>query len=67
MKLLPIISLHYPANRYSNENIQTYQVEVIMILHQILITNLQGYMQQLEERIGNEILGVKRLIVAWNV
>ena len=47
-------------------NIQTHQVEVvIVILHQILITNLQGYVQQLEERIGNEILGVKGLIVAF--
>ena len=37
-------------------NIQTYQVEVvIVVLHQILITNLQGYVQQLEERIDNEI------------
>ena len=29
-----------------------------MILHQILLTNLQGYVSQLEGRINNQILGV---------
>ena len=47
-----------------NENIQTYQVEAaILIQHQVLITNLQGNVQQLEGRINNQILGVKGLMV----
>ena len=42
---------------------QTYQVEAaILIQHQVLITNLQGSVQQLEERINNQILGEKGLI-----
>ena len=37
-----------------NENTQTYQVEVvILIYHQILVTYLQGNVQQLEGRINN--------------
>ena len=41
-----------------NENTQTYQVEVaILIQHQILITNLQGNEKHLESRIKNQILG----------
>ena len=42
MKLLPLISLH--CQQTANENIQTYQVEVVvLILDQILIlSNLQG-------------------------
>ena len=40
-----------------------YQGEVvILILHQILGTNLQGNVLQLERRINNRILGVKGLI-----
>ena len=37
-------SLYYPyiIQQIGNENIQTYQVEVILIWHQILITTLQG-------------------------
>ena len=30
MKLLPIVSLHYP--QIGNENIQTYQVEVVFLI-----------------------------------
>ena len=41
---------------------QTYQVAVVvLIIHQILITDLQGYLQQLEGRINKQILGVKGL------
>ena len=38
-----------------------YQVEVILILNQILITYLQGNVWQQEGRINNQILGVKGL------
>ena len=42
-----------------NENIQTYQVEVVVLIaHQILITKLQGNVLQLEMRIKNQILRV---------
>ena len=38
------------------------QIEVvILIYHQILITNSQGNELKLEGRINNQILGVKRL------
>lgn len=44
----------------SDENTQTFQVEVVILIkHQILITNLQGNVWQFEERIYNQILGVK--------
>ena len=53
-----MISIHYPAN--SNENTQTYQVEVVVLIkHQILVTNLQGSLQQLEGRINDQTLGFK--------
>ena len=40
-----------------------YQGEVvILILHQILGTNLQGNVLQLERRINNRILGVKVMV-----
>ena len=40
--LLPIISSHI-TQQTGNENIQTYQVEVVTsIRHQILMVNLQG-------------------------
>ena len=40
MYLLPILSIHYPANKC--ENNQTYHVQdIILIKHQILVTNLQ--------------------------
>ena len=47
----------------ANENIQThYQEEVfVLILHQILVTNLQRIVKQQEERINNQILVVKGL------
>ena len=42
-----------------NENIQTYQVEVVVLIsHQILVTKLQGNVLQLEMRMKNQILGV---------
>ena len=34
---------------------------VILIYHQILVTNLQGNALKLEGRINNQILGVKRV------
>ena len=41
---------------------KTYQEAVfILILHQILVTNLQGSVWQQEERINNQILAVKGL------
>ena len=43
------------------ENTQTYQLKVVVILikQQILVTNLQGNVLQVEESISNQILGVK--------
>ena len=38
-----------------------YQEVFVLILHQILITYLQGIVWQQEERINNKILGVKGL------
>ena len=39
-----------------------YQVEVVILIYdQILITNLQENVRQLEERINNQILGIKGL------
>ena len=53
-----MISIHYPAN--SNENTQTYQVEVVVLIkYQILVTNLQGCLHQLEGRINDQTLGFK--------
>ena len=41
-------------------NIQTNQVEVVILIwHQILVTNLQGDVLQLEGRINYQILGLK--------
>ena len=47
-------SLQYPyiIQQTGNENIQTYQLEAILIYHQVLITNLQGNVQQLGGRIN---------------
>ena len=43
-------------------NTQTNLVEVVILIqHQILITNLQGDVLQLEARINNQILGLKGL------
>ena len=48
-----------------NENTQTYQEKVfILILHQILITKIQGIVWQQWERINNQISGVDGLIEA---
>ena len=60
MNLLPIIP--YIIQKTGYENVHTYQVKAaFLIKHQILITNLQGYILQLEGRINNQILGVKGL------
>ena len=45
---------NYPAN--GNKNIQIYQEVVILIKHQILVTNLQRNVKQLEGKIKNQIL-----------
>ena len=46
----------------SDENTQTFQVEVVILIkHQILITNLQGNVWQREGIINDQILGVKGL------
>ena len=61
MKLLP--RYPYIIQQTGYENIQTHQLEAaILIQHQVLITNLQGSVQQLQGRINNQILGVKGLI-----
>ena len=45
-----------------NENTQTYQVKVVLLIyHQILMPNLQGHLQQVERRVNNQILGFKGL------
>ena len=44
------------SNQKGNENTQTYQVEVVVLIcHQILVTNLQRNMYQLEGRINHQI------------
>ena len=64
-------SLKYPhiIQQTSSEITQTYQVQdFILIAPQILKTNLQGNVWQLEERINNQILGVEGLLVGlWVV
>ena len=63
-------SLKYPniIKQTGNENTQTYQVVVIcLIKHQILVTNLQGNVVQLERRIYNHIFGVQELICYFAV
>ena len=58
----------YIIKQTGNENSQTYQVVVIcLIKHQILVTNLQGNVVQLERRIYNHILGVQELICYFAV
>ena len=55
----------YIIQRTGNENIHTYQVEVMILIQpQILVTNLQGNVWQLVGRINNPILGVKELMPA---
>ena len=53
-------SLQYPyiVQQKFNENTWTYQVEVVILMsQQILVTNLQGNVKQLEGRIDNQIFG----------
>ena len=53
----------YIIQQTGNENIHTYQVEVMILIQpQILVTNLQGNVWQLVGRINNPILGVKELM-----
>ena len=48
--------------------IQTYHVEAaILIKHKVLITNLQGNVQQLQGRIDNQILRVKGFLLHFDV
>ena len=43
-----------------HENSKAYQEEDFpLILHQVLMINLQGIVQQHQERISSQILGVK--------
>ena len=52
----------YIMQQKDNENSQTYQIEVfVMIQHNVLRTNSQGNVLQFEGRINNQILGVKGL------
>ena len=54
-----LIADAYNIQKTGNENIQAYQVEVVILLkHLILETNLQGNVKDLEVRINNQILGV---------
>ena len=49
----------YIIQQRSDENTQTYQVEVaILILRQILVTNFKANIKQIEGRINNQILGI---------
>ena len=44
---------------HNNENTQTYQVEVVVLIcHQILVTDLQRNMYQLEGRVNHQIFKV---------
>ena len=36
-------------------------LKLILIYHQILMTNLQGHLQQVERRVNNQIFGFKGL------
>ena len=54
--------MFYIIQQTDDENIQTYQVEVVILIEQkTVITNLQGNVEQLEGRNNNQILGVKWL------
>ena len=60
MKLL--LLMFYIIQQTDDENIHTYQVEVVILIEQkTVITNLQGNVEQLEGRNNNQILGVKWL------
>ena len=53
-------SLQYPntIQQTDNDNTESYQAEVILILDQILITYSQVNVKRLEGRINNQILGI---------
>ena len=54
--------MFYIIQQTDDENIHTYQVEVVILIEQkTVITNLQGNVEQLEGRNNNQILGVKGL------
>ena len=54
--------MFYIIQKTDDENIHTYQVEVVILIEQkTVITNLQGNVEQLEGRNNNQILGVKWL------
>ena len=54
--------MFYIIQQTDDKNFQTYQVEVVILIERkILITKLQGNVEQLEGRINNKILGVKGL------
>ena len=66
IKLLP--TYPYILQQTSNKNIQTYHIEAaILIKHKVLITNLQGNVQQLQGRIDNQILRVKGFLLHFDV
>ena len=57
LQLLPSILLFYIIQHTGDENTQTYRIEVfILIQNQILVSNLQRNVKQLEERINNLIM-----------
>ena len=54
--------IHTLSSKRANENTQTYQVEVVILIqYQILLTNFPGIEKKLEGRVNNQILGVKGL------
>ena len=57
------LSLWYPhlIQQTGHKKTKTYQVEVVILIQQILVTNLQRNREQLEGRINNQILVVKWL------
>ena len=58
----------YIIQQTGYENTQIDQVEVVILIwHQILVTTLHGNALQLEGRIINQILGVKKLTACYSV
>ena len=58
----------YIIQQIGYENTQIDQVEVVILIwHQILVTTLHGTVLQLEGRIINQILGVKKLTACYSV
>ena len=52
----------YNIQETNNENTQTYQLEVVVLIyHRILVACLQGNVWQLEGRVNNQILRAKGL------